>query len=102
MRISDWSSDVCSSDLRDAATVVGRQQVGRQEGGPEPTIERLRIPYRHGGEVARILRRHRQRQADGRHCQGTEERAAKGPAGHSPNMIKIWRGHAPTTRLTPG
>src|SRR3546814_9394551 len=42
---------------RDASTVVGRQQVGRQEGGPEPTIERLRIPYRHGGEVARILRR---------------------------------------------
>src|SRR3546814_8106885 len=41
MRISDWSSDVCSSDLGDAAEAAGPAMVGHKAGSvcnPEPTV----------------------------------------------------------------
>src|SRR3546814_4783287 len=34
MRISDWSSDVCSSDLRDAEPMAGYRQVATTQEGP--------------------------------------------------------------------
>src|SRR3546814_8019719 len=38
MRISDWSSDVCSSDLFEIAAAVGNHQLARHE-HPEPLHE---------------------------------------------------------------
>src|SRR3546814_18921039 len=35
MRISDWSSDVCSSDLRDHPVVRGRRQHSRGRADPQ-------------------------------------------------------------------
>src|SRR3546814_3494970 len=40
MRISDWSSDVCSSDLQREAGEDGRVQIGRFN---EPRLQRLRL-----------------------------------------------------------
>src|SRR3546814_9009751 len=40
MRISDWSSDVCSSDLLGLkrGTIEGRVEVDQGNGGPVPTV----------------------------------------------------------------
>src|SRR3546814_11501203 len=47
MRISDWSSDVCSSDLQDARHVEGRPQrtaqaVARDDAGAAPAVGRTK------------------------------------------------------------
>src|SRR3546814_17035184 len=53
MRISDWSSDVCSSDLRGrrllgrAAQPVRRRRKGRRRGGRDVPVGRG-VPGRHG------------------------------------------------------
>src|SRR3546814_3508398 len=38
MRISDWSSDVCSSDLSDPAPAIGWYVQVRLPGSPRPTM----------------------------------------------------------------
>src|SRR3546814_455261 len=54
MRISDWSSDVCSSDLAPSQSMVGR-------GGVEPPTSRLsgvrsnHLSYRPGAHASRFL-----------------------------------------------
>src|SRR3546814_7424501 len=44
MRISDWSSDVCSSDLRDrlyrAGDMTGREKAGKEMAGMAKSLER--------------------------------------------------------------
>src|SRR3546814_16006718 len=44
MRISDWSSDVCSSDLQRAA--VGAQRAGRRVGAGGDAVEQHRLGQR--------------------------------------------------------
>src|SRR3546814_6693717 len=46
MRISDWSSDVCSSDLRLAQAAVGRQ--ARADGDGPELVEVVELARRHG------------------------------------------------------
>src|SRR3546814_3950276 len=52
MRISDWSSDVCSSDLADAADLDGdRTEIGESAqgvGGDQPTL----VGKHHAGNIA--------------------------------------------------
>src|SRR3546814_2957782 len=55
MRISDWSSDVCSSDLHPQIAVMG---AGRARAAPDP-----RAGPRHGDGGARPSRRTRVRRA---------------------------------------
>src|SRR3546814_17375349 len=45
MRISDWSSDVCSSDLQDLARAPGLVQQGGSDGGG---LARARRSHQHG------------------------------------------------------
>src|SRR3546814_4699401 len=52
MRISDWSSDVCSSDLGDA--LVGDAVVAGEDGGIG-TVDRRRIAALPGGQPHRQL-----------------------------------------------
>src|SRR3546814_3552145 len=70
MRISDWSSDVCSSDLRHAAADQprGRQSDQDQDGDRRrvgerrhPVVEAVRLDQelRQPGHVGEILRRDR-------------------------------------------
>src|SRR3546814_10935954 len=74
MRISDWSSDVCSSDLRHCADQFGDNGIGeRRWRGPPEFGERLdeaateiidRVAEnrpRGGGEAARFLAEHGER-----------------------------------------
>src|SRR3546814_18164297 len=55
MRISDWSSDVCSSDLehsRGVAEVPGRhRQDPGQRGDAHPESDQVRVGRRRGGDV---------------------------------------------------
>src|SRR3546814_10310185 len=62
MRISDWSSDVCSSDLRDqiALLAIGRNQLTQP-------LRRLQMQFRHDG-VHRTA--HRAFQIDRREMRG--------------------------------
>src|SRR3546814_17348552 len=54
MRISDWSSDVCSSDLRQAGAVLGKAAVDGVD------VEgRLPRPLRHHRHVGSFLRQRR-------------------------------------------
>src|SRR3546814_20537815 len=57
MRISDWSSDVCSSDLSDIGTEPGDRGCLRDQTGAEASLaaERLRILAQH--EPAEIVTR---------------------------------------------
>src|SRR3546814_20979395 len=64
MRISDWSSDVCSSDLR----------AGRRAGRRKGTYLLSCVPRRTG-------RHRRQLQGAGRHSEGTARQAGAGLAG---------------------
>src|SRR3546814_17536115 len=79
MRISDWSSDVCSSDLRKHAPQLCRNPEEIYGEGAQDRVERQEIPFRHNvrgrGErvrldvvvrVAEDVRReeHHQRQRD--------------------------------------
>src|SRR3546814_8171456 len=53
MRISDWSSDVCSSDLP-AGAVRGQQLADGAAGGMSQTVTDIRTSF-NGGEVSRRL-----------------------------------------------
>src|SRR3546814_15567008 len=44
MRISDWSSDVCSSDLLLRDVAPGPEQIERQESKPEPSPDVVMPP----------------------------------------------------------
>src|SRR3546814_9957960 len=72
MRISDWSSDVCSSDLVDAAVEHGAVEAPLAEGGAEVArlvellvdpgaLELLREGAQHGRRLGPLLIRARQR-----------------------------------------
>src|SRR3546814_5447144 len=65
MRISDWSSDVCSSDLVAAALphfilsfdiIIGRGAAHRDDGAPDPAVER---PGARLGAKVEVAVRHR-------------------------------------------
>src|SRR3546814_10880885 len=73
MRISDWSSDVCSSDLLDAyaidtlrrklrrsrmGEVVERRLERRQDGFVKPRLDRLLAHRPHVGEAHPVGRKH--------------------------------------------
>src|SRR3546814_6004371 len=71
MRISDWSSDVCSSDLRHRPRRPERNRIGRNPRGrraiaprklpkPKAALPRFHIPQRAIERVARRTRRHQQ------------------------------------------
>src|SRR3546814_2720688 len=58
LRISDWSSDVCSSDLgRGGAAVPRRARPGGTEGGASVPPRRHRARPRGGRGGARLVRR---------------------------------------------
>src|SRR3546814_14090627 len=69
MRISDWSSDVCSSDLRDAARITGRARCGRMDAARTYCC-------RCGGGMRRRTAKPADRDIDGR---GLTERLARHP-----------------------
>src|SRR3546814_20787786 len=54
MRISDWSSDVCSSDLRDCRTAQGGR--ARPSPGRNRSSHRMPQPPQHGRTDGRTLR----------------------------------------------
>src|SRR3546814_5035033 len=61
MRISDWSSDVCSSDLPAAPALVHHRLPrarGHQLAGPDPGVGAARRERRRAGAVAARDRRH--------------------------------------------
>src|SRR3546814_9158040 len=62
MRISDWSSDVCSSDLRDAVALGARAQPVRHRAADEPRRRRDRARDRLPRD-GRLHDRHRRRRA---------------------------------------
>src|SRR3546814_3023852 len=41
MRISDWSSDVCSSDLAAVLPAVGEEEVLQRQGAPLPAPQQM-------------------------------------------------------------
>src|SRR3546814_1867050 len=64
MRISDWSSDVCSSDLRSGIRARGAGKC-RRDGDNRPADETGGVrPAAQGTEIGRIGR-HRRRELDG-------------------------------------
>src|SRR3546814_4011419 len=69
MRISDWSSDVCSSDLRDAARITGRARCGRMDAARTYCC-------RCGGGMRRRTAKPADRDIDGR---GLTDRLARHP-----------------------
>src|SRR3546814_15891259 len=80
MRISDWSSDVCSSDLLSEAQVFGRDRRGRAGDPPlqghegsfvAETDEQVVAPRRGGGVRALPAQRQRQRGGRGSRRDGT-------------------------------
>src|SRR3546814_20289489 len=82
MRISDWSSDVCSSDLAEPGNLLDRPVVQRRGGAAEPTAGRGDAGHREGivlvGEQAADQRQRRRDQVDaGNRRQGAapEQRA---------------------------
>src|SRR3546814_4799057 len=59
MRISDWSSDVCSSDLRDGASdavvgVAGADRAGVSQGGPRSATVSAGNDAAHRSEERRV------------------------------------------------
>src|SRR3546814_5833062 len=79
MRISDWSSDVCSSDLRDGLDDAGervvrpRREVGERVATPLRQIERA-IVEDAAEEPARVTRCHQPRSEErrvGKECVST-------------------------------
>src|SRR3546814_9594900 len=70
MRISDWSSDVCSSDLEEYGGGVGRAD----DGADEQTFQPRQVEY-HRGEYAR--ERRRDEHTDGRQSERRPERDLK-------------------------
>src|SRR3546814_13063494 len=91
MRISDWSSDVCSSDLQDGRELLERElkRLGLQQADPAPalqkfnaaTLEDLQVMVALGDEgphqVARALLEH--------------ERAANAPAATEGQELAVRR-----------
>src|SRR3546814_2709392 len=70
MRISDWSSDVCSSDLIEAATFLG--QIGRCQVDGDAAIGKLQLRAVDRGAHAILALTHgRFGQADDRHPRQT-------------------------------
>src|SRR3546814_13120754 len=67
MRISDWSSDVCSSDLRPVRSLIGADPLLRGKGKCLVEVDVLRFVMRRGGvgdvrcKQAEALRTQRQR-----------------------------------------
>src|SRR3546814_12308069 len=57
MRISDWSSDVCSSDLAGAGAHIEKVLAGRERGVPENLLGRLphQIRQRPAGKMTVAL-----------------------------------------------
>src|SRR3546814_5051569 len=52
MRISDWSSDVCSSDLKDYPKAIKRLEAARAAGSTEPNVPILLMDsYLNAGQV---------------------------------------------------
>src|SRR3546814_4641191 len=62
MRISDWSSDVCSSDLRHVGLVQPREEPLRKLGSPEEVL-RIRLAER-AQALVRIALIHRSNACD--------------------------------------
>src|SRR3546814_4017637 len=59
MRISDWSSDVCSSDLLDTTVPIGDVMLAaasilERDGGDTATVELLRGLFGGGGATAEL------------------------------------------------
>src|SRR3546814_9222023 len=68
MRISDWSSDVCSSDLVRKLAELPRKVAGNVAAGIEPIV--LGGARRHGGRGLRLGRRGR---GQDQQCRGGED-----------------------------
>src|SRR3546814_2373208 len=56
MRISDWSSDVCSSDLREVARLRDHRAAGRTE--PDSQLARDDLRQRRLAEPRRAIEKH--------------------------------------------
>src|SRR3546814_14921035 len=76
MRISDWSSDVCSSDLR------GRQQGGEPPGGGPGGREGRAAERLGGGRTIGVHVRAPRDGPDGRSSSCAQDRARRFPAMH--------------------
>src|SRR3546814_15515781 len=92
MRISDWSSDVCSSDLRIDIGILGNLRLGKEErvavpeglqhlaefgdaGARHRNITRAGILWPWAGTAVELLYRRKVEFAHGRgHCTRSEER----------------------------
>src|SRR3546814_6523475 len=69
MRISDWSSDVCSSDLRDA-----RQSDGVAQRAPADAAERADVAH-----LGHARHQRREQQRHDQHEDQRQEQLAEGP-----------------------
>src|SRR3546814_2045006 len=91
MRISDWSSDVCSSDLRFAARFAGRHQYAADDGlaalDRGVHVGQIGLPFaiaRDGGDFFPVADQHRQR----RQRRAEFVRGARSEQTHAHNMIR--------------
>src|SRR3546814_14591382 len=64
MRISDWSSDVCSSDLQRASFLLGGRDLGIEQAGAG-VLGALALPYRGRHFAAALDGAHKRADADG-------------------------------------
>src|SRR3546814_5403742 len=61
MRISDWSSDVCSSDLEQHDSTCYRQCKAKDQAGGKPPIQNPGQPHSHEGRCRNLHQRSRDR-----------------------------------------
>src|SRR3546814_5413932 len=79
MRISDWSSDVCSSDL--GVRVALHARIGRDDVGVEPGAQHAALGFGRRGRASRKQRRHAGR-ARNKHATDARHRPLR-PTGRS-------------------
>src|SRR3546814_13776019 len=109
MRISDWSSDVCSSDLEtvDARVVIGKDDMAGEQLAFHVTDNGAGFPPEYAGKLFRPFQRlHNQEQLDG-HGIGlaSVKRIIERHGGMARSEGRPWQGATlrfPTRREAPG
>src|SRR3546814_7648194 len=90
MRISDWSSDVCSSDLHAVALVEARAISGRH---PHALPDQLARPYgQPRGDDECRCRRHRRRDTDAARSRACHARHQQGADRRHPDRRRVQGG----------
>src|SRR3546814_4073211 len=99
MRISDWSSDVCSSDLADAGAAVAAVGIDLQPGLEIARIHRLACEPGIDGQRVADLGRIAQTPADGRGEHGRIDIAGRAAAHVDVAALGKYRRDRKSTRL---